>query len=152
MVANQVPREHRPVLYIVTCATPVARQVGTLVDLAHAERWDVCVIATPSAVKFMNVGELYLKTGHVVRFDYKRPEEPDVLPPPAAIIVAPASFNTINKWAAGIADTLALGLITEGLGLGLPLVAIPSLNSAQAKHPAFERSLQQLQACGVQFV
>ena len=31
-----------------------------------------------------------------------------MLPEPDAIIVAPATFNTINKWAAGIADTLRL--------------------------------------------
>ena len=32
-------------------------------------------------------------------------------PPPTALLVGPATFNTINKWAAGIADTLALGLL-----------------------------------------
>jgi Flavoprotein len=35
---------------------------------------------------------------------------------PDAIIVAPATFNTINKWAVGISDTLALGLLTEAIG------------------------------------
>jgi flavoprotein len=30
------------------------------------------------------------------------------------VIVAPATVNTINKWAAGICDTLALGILVEG--------------------------------------
>lgn len=61
-----------------------------------------------------------------------------------------ASFNTINKWAAGIADTLALGLITEAIGLDIPLVALPFLNAAQAAHPAFGRSVEELRKAGVQ--
>lgn len=140
------------VLYIVACATPVARDVTTLVRLAQDDGWDVCVVATPSAMRFLNPGEIYIMTGHPVRSHYKRPDEPDILPLPDAIIVAPASFNTINKWSAGIADTLALGLVTEGIGLGLPIVAIPSLNAAQAKHPAFNRSLNELEASGVSVV
>jgi hypothetical protein len=34
-------------------------------------------------------------TGHPVRTSYKLPDEPDVLPPPDAILVAPATFNTV---------------------------------------------------------
>jgi hypothetical protein len=38
------------------------------------------------------------------------PADPDILPDPDAMIVAPATANTINKWAAGISDTLPLAL------------------------------------------
>jgi hypothetical protein len=72
-----------------------------------------------AAFQWIDVPALSERTGHPVRSDYKLPGEPDVLPPPDAIIVAPATFNTINKWAAGIADTLALGLVCEGIGMGL---------------------------------
>ena len=44
------------------------------------------------------------------------------------MIVAPATFNTINKWAAGISDTLALGLLTEAIGKKIPVVALPFTN------------------------
>jgi hypothetical protein len=57
--------------------------------------------------------ELARLTGHPVRSEYKHPDEPDVLPPPDAIVVAPATTNTTIKWAAGISDTLALGLLVE---------------------------------------
>jgi phosphopantothenoylcysteine decarboxylase len=30
------------------------------------------------------------------------PDEPDELPVVDAVVVAPATFNTVNKWAAGI--------------------------------------------------
>jgi phosphopantothenoylcysteine synthetase/decarboxylase len=88
-------------------------------------------------------------TGHPVRSEYK---QPDVLPPPDAIVVAPATFNTINKWAAGISDTLALGLLTEAIGKRLPVVALPFVNAAQAEHPAFQGSIDRLRAASVQLL
>ncbi|MGI9004551.1 MAG: flavoprotein [Pseudonocardia sp.] len=137
------------VLYVVTCATPASEHVGTLVGLAQTDGWTVCVIATPAALPFIDKDALEAQTGYPVRSHYKQPGTPDLLPAADAIIVGAASFNTINKWAAGIADTLALGLLTEGIGLGLRLVALPYLNAAQAAHPAFARSVQELRAAGV---
>jgi phosphopantothenoylcysteine synthetase/decarboxylase len=107
------------------------------------------VVATPQAVKFIDVRALERATGYPVRHEYKDPDEPDVLPPADAMIVCPATFNTMNKWALGISDTLALGLLTEAIGLGIPLVAAPALTDAQAAHPAFGRSLAELRAAGV---
>jgi len=72
-----------------------------------------------------------------------------VLPPASAFAAAPATFNTINKWAAGISDTLALGLLNEAVGLGLPIVTVPWPNVALARHPAFGRSISTLRGCGV---
>jgi hypothetical protein len=147
---SERPAEPRAaVLYVICCAAPPARQVDRLITAAQHAGWDVAVIATPQAVRFMNVPELETLTGHKVRSQYKEPGTPDVLPPPDAIVVAPATFNTINKWAAGISDTLALGLITEAIGKRLPLVALPFVNRAQAAHPAFDRSVGELRACGV---
>jgi phosphopantothenoylcysteine synthetase/decarboxylase len=137
------------VLYVVACAAPPAREVDRLIRPAQQAGWQVCLIATPQATKFVDLDTMEALTGHPVRSEYKDPDEPDVLPTPDAIIVAPATCNTINKWAAGISDTLALGLITEGIGKGLPLVALPFTNRAQAAHPAFERSIAELRSWGV---
>ena len=139
----------RGVLYVVACGGRPAGDLGPFVEDAQAAGWEVCVIATPSALKFMDLDHLAQLTDHVVRYDYKQPEEPDVLPSPDAMIVAPATFNTINKWAAGISDTLALGLLNEALGLRLPVVAVPFPNIALAQHPAFRRSIKELEALGV---
>ena len=72
-----------------------------------------------------------------------------MLPSPDAIIVAPATVNTINKWAAGICDTLALGILVEGIGKKLPIVALPFTNYAHAAHPAFGENRRKLRSWGV---
>ena len=148
----QVPDPDGPhrVLYVIACG---GRPAGEpTVEEAQANGWEVCVVATPSALKFMDLDHLANLTGHVVRYDYKQPDEPDVLPPPDAIVVAPATFNTVNKWAAGISDTLALGILNEALGLGLPVIAVPFPNIALARHPAFRRSMADLEALGVRLL
>lgn len=136
-------------LYVIACAAPPAREINRLVMPAQEAGWDVCVLATPSAIRFMDSAALEKRTGHPVRSDYKQPGTEDVLPPPDAIIVAPATLNTINKWAYGICDTLALGILVEAIGKKLPIVALPFTNSAHAAHPAFEENIAKLRSWGV---
>ncbi|GII79482.1 flavoprotein [Sphaerisporangium rufum] len=144
--------DQKPVLYIIACGGRPAGELPSLVQRLHGEGWAVCVVATPSAMKFLNASQLSALTGYPVRSDYKRPEEPDVLPPADAFAVVPATFNSINKWAQGISDTLALGLLNEALGLGLPIVAVPWPNVALARHPAFPASVALLRKAGVTVV
>lgn len=139
----------KPVLYLILCGSPPSRGAAAAVSLARADGWEVCVIATPDGLKFIDVPRLAHLSGHPVRHSYKYLGEPDLLPPADAMLVAPATVNTVNKWANGIADTLALGLIVEGLGKGLPIVAVPFTNEAMARHPAFGRSIAQLREWGV---
>src|SRR6266851_4065684 len=141
-----------PVLYVVACGGPPARGLAPFVESAQGQGWDVCVIATPAAATFLDAGSLAGLTGHPVRVRYKHPDEPDVLPPADAFAVAPATFNTINKWAQGISDTLALGLLNEAIGLGLPILAVPWPNAALARHPVFGRSVATLREWGVQVI
>ncbi|MFJ1703894.1 flavoprotein [Kitasatospora sp. NPDC088346] len=138
-----------PFLYVVVCAAGVAGGVGELVTAARAEGWRVGVVATPTALGFFDRPAIEGLTGHPVRSALRRPGEPRPLPPPDAIVVAPATFNTLNKWAAGISDTLALGILCEALGLGTPVAVQPCLNAAQAAHPAYPTSLAVLRSAGV---
>jgi phosphopantothenoylcysteine synthetase/decarboxylase len=139
-------------LYIVACGGRPAGQLPEFVSFAQEQGWDVCMVATPDAMKFLSAGPLASLTGHPVRSQYKHPDEPDVLPPAGAFVVAPATFNTINKWAQGISDTLALGLLNEAVGLSLPMIAVPWPNVALARHPAFVRSVATLREWGVQVI
>jgi phosphopantothenoylcysteine synthetase/decarboxylase len=137
------------VLYLIACgARPTAHLVPVIRRL-QAQSWDVCVVATPQAVKFMDPPSVHAATGHVVRHGYKQPDEPDALPPADAMLVAPATFNTVNKWVLGISDTLALGLLNEATGQGMPILAVPWVNTALGLHPVFEPNLATLRSWGV---
>ncbi|HEU5472414.1 MAG TPA: flavoprotein [Actinophytocola sp.] len=145
MTASQPKR----VLYLVVCAAPPAQAISELVELLHEQGCAVCVIATPRATTWIDDSALAEQTGYPVRHDYKRPDDPDVLPPADAIAVVPATFNTINKWVAGISDTFALGLLNEAIGLELPIVVAPYAKPPLAAHPVFERNLRTLSDWGV---
>ncbi len=41
------------------------------------------------------------------------------MPKADAMLVMPATFNTINKWAQGIGDTLVTSILCEALGRGI---------------------------------
>ena len=140
------------VLYILACAAPPTRHIRLGIETAQKQGWDVCLVMTPSARSWWtdsDIDDLASLTGHPVRHTYKHPDQSDALPVADAMLVAPATFNTINKWALGISDTLVLGLITEAIGLRLPIVALPYLNAAQAAHPALDRSVRFLREQGV---
>jgi flavoprotein len=52
------------------------------------------------------------------------------LPQADAIAVAPATCNTVNKWAAaGISDTRVRGILCEAYGMGIPTAVLPYVNS-----------------------
>jgi phosphopantothenoylcysteine decarboxylase len=137
------------VLYVLVCGSPMARDVGVLVEIAQRDGWEVCVVTTPDGRRFVDVAALQAQTGHPVRTHYKNPGDPDVLPPADAMIVAPATVNTVNKWAAGITDTLVLGLLVEGYGYGVPTAVVPYTNKVMALHPALHESLAKLRDWGV---
>ncbi len=94
----------KPFLYVVVCASGVAPGVGTLITAAQQANWDVGVVATPQGLGFIDATAVEAQTGHPIRSAWRSPGDPRPLPPPDAIAVAPATFNTINKWAAGISD------------------------------------------------
>ncbi|MFE3739817.1 flavoprotein [Streptomyces sp. NPDC059134] len=149
-MSDQVdPRTKKPFLYVVVCAAAIAGDVGTLVTAARKAGWDVGLVATPYALGFLDVPALEAGTGYPVRSAWRSPGDPRPLPPADAIAVAPATFNTINKWAAGMSDTLALGILCEAYGSGVPTAVLPYVNPDLAAHPAYRRSLDLLREMGV---
>jgi phosphopantothenoylcysteine synthetase/decarboxylase len=142
----------QPVVYIIACGAPPTREVIKLVDIAQSGNWDVCVITSPAGRRFIDTDSIAAKTGHTVRSDYKEPGTRDVLPPADAMIVAPATCNTMAKWAAGISDTLPLGLLVEAVGKRLPVVCMPFSNRAQISFPAIQIAMRNLADWGVTIV
>jgi phosphopantothenoylcysteine synthetase/decarboxylase len=137
------------VLYLFICGAGPASRITDIVTLAQTEGWSVYCVATPAAVEhFLDVPALETATGHQVRTTYRKPgDEP--LPKADGVIVAPATYNTINKWASGISDTYALNQLAELTGLGVPIVVLPFVNQALAANRVFHRSVDELRTAGV---
>lgn len=141
----------RGVLYLISCGSSSAiEMVEPAVIACQEAAWDVCVITTPMGKQFLNMPRLAQLTGHPVRSEYKQQDMPDVLPRADAILVYPASFRTINNWAAGNSDTAAVGILCEYLGLGLPIVAVPALRTGSGldTHPVFRENVGRLNEWG----
>jgi Flavoprotein len=137
------------VLYLVACAAGPASRIDVMVTLAQHQGWSVYCLATPAAVEhFLDVARLADVTGHPVRSTY-RTSQHESLPRADAIVVAPATYNTINKWAAGIADNYVLSQLAELTGLGVRIVVLPFVNHALAANSVFIRNIDQLRRDGV---
>jgi phosphopantothenoylcysteine decarboxylase len=139
-------------LYLVVCAAPPARMAtGGVIRAAQAAGWDVSVVATPTAAAGWLPAGLAELSGHPVRSERRRPDEPRYEPLANAVLVAPATFHTINAWAAGINDSLALGVLNEAFGRSVPVAVYPWVNAALRAHPAFARSMAVLECAGASF-
>lgn len=149
MIEDQLATNY---LQIIACGCPPTRDVGELVRLAEGEGWEPYITLTPSATKWAPIDALEERTGYPVRSQYRGADEEKTVPECDAIMLCPATVNTINKWAAGISDTLALGALVEAIGRNVPIVAVPYSNPAHMAHPALQRNLRDLTTWGVHIV
>ncbi|AWK08795.1 flavoprotein [Streptomyces spongiicola] len=138
-------------LYLFGSAAPPVFDVARVVEDAHGRGWDVCLGLTPTAARWLgdSLSGLEALTGHPVRSEYKLPGQPDAWPKADAILVAPATFNTINAWALGLTERFVVGVVAEGVGKGIPIATMPCVNAAYVQHRAFGRSVAELRSMGV---
>jgi phosphopantothenoylcysteine synthetase/decarboxylase len=140
------------VLYIIGASAPPVRQLGEACQLAIEYGWRPHVILTPTAAEWVDLDPIRAITGAPVRVGPRRPDEQDPFPKADAVLAAPLTFNTINKWAAGISDTLALGLLNELLIDGPAITVAPCAKRVLRGHPAYAESIERLNSAGAQFL
>ena len=137
-------------LQLLICGAGPATDAGRLIDAAQARSWTVAVTATPSALSFIDVPAIEELTGNPVRSSHRAPATGQrALPSVDAVIIAPATYNTINKLALGIADNYALISAAELIGRGVPTVIVPFVNAALAARTPFRRALVDLRSEGI---
>ncbi|MEC3979815.1 flavoprotein [Amycolatopsis sp. H20-H5] len=137
------------VLYLLLTDAGPAKHIDVMINFALDDGWSVRCIASPAAVEhFLDLDNLERLTGQPVRTGHRRPGQPD-LPPADAAIVAPGTYNTINKWAAGIADTYVTVCLAGLTGMGVRMVLLPFVNQGLANNRPFLRSIDELSAMGV---
>lgn len=95
-----------------------------------------------------------LSGAHVIVDDYA-PDNPDPIAhitfsqTVELLIVAPATANTIAKFANGVADDF---LTSTYLASTAPVLIAPAMNTSMWEHPATQRNVERLKADGVFFV
>jgi phosphopantothenoylcysteine synthetase/decarboxylase len=111
----------------------------------------VITIATPNAARVVAARDLSSIPGNRLVESYF---DAAILPrpPDGIVLVAPCSFNSLNKLAAGVADNLALSVAAEAIGRGTPVIVAPSLNAPLLRHPVTARSIATMRDWGVTVV
>src|SRR3712207_2982172 len=110
---------------LVVCGAPLTRRAGDLGDALTEDGWDVHIVGTPSSAEWIDPDTA---KRFRPRFDFRAASEPKRTPAPHVVAVCPATFNTVNKAAVGIADNYALSVVCEAIGEGLPVLMAPMVN------------------------
>jgi hypothetical protein len=140
-------------LQIVVCGAGPAADVTRLVSIAQERAWTAAVTATPSAMDFLDAPAIEKLTGAPVRSGYQAsPSAHRSLPAADALVIAPATYNSINKIALGLADNYALSSVAELIGRRVPTVVVPFVNAALAARLPFRRAVAGLRDEGVSVV
>jgi phosphopantothenoylcysteine synthetase/decarboxylase len=139
-------------LALVACGAPLAARVHDVAAWAVEAGWSVRVVATPSAMTWVDAGRVEEVTRFPVLVEQRQPGQAKRFPPPAEVIVCPATFNTVNKLATGIMDNYATGLLCEALASRTPISIVPMVSHRLWPHPVWQHNLDLLTAAGVRFI
>ena len=136
--------ERFDVVYLVLSGTSTASRCPELLrGLIGLGFSTVIAIPTPNASRVVAPRDLADVEGvQVVESYFDLAIRPR--PPRGVVLFAPCSFNSLNKLAHGIADSLALSVVAEAIGRGTPVIVGPSLNQPLLDHPVAQESLRTL--------
>jgi phosphopantothenoylcysteine synthetase/decarboxylase len=139
-----MPDQHT--LFVFVTASSRCREIGELVSGSIAAGWRTYTVATPNVAKIIDPAELFTQPGAHWISDYEQP--PLDTFPFGTMLVAPCTFNSFNKLALGIADTLATSMVADALGAGCPVFIAPSMNHGLWHHPQTRVSYERLVSWG----
>jgi phosphopantothenoylcysteine synthetase/decarboxylase len=134
--------------YLVVTGTTTAARAPDLVRGLLELVPRVITLCTPNSARVIAPRDLSVIPGNRVVESYF---DEAILPRPplGLVLVAPCSFNSLNKLAAGSADNLALSVVAEAIGSGTPVVVAPSFNEPLLRHPRTPASIATLRSWGV---
>ena len=104
-------------------------------------------IVTPMAMEFASghkpVTELTGRAEHIELFDRGNAD---------ALLIYPATANTISKIASGVDDTPVASMATVALGAGIPIAIAPAMHNSMMNNPAVKENVEKLKGWGVSFI
>jgi phosphopantothenoylcysteine decarboxylase / phosphopantothenate---cysteine ligase len=125
--------------------------ISRLVQRGHRVR----AVATESALRFVGTATLEGLTGARVLTDLFEPgaalEHIQMTRWADAVVVCPATANTLSRFAAGLADDLT-GALFLAHDRSKPFLVAPAMNPAMWSHPATRETVAKLGRWGVHFI
>jgi phosphopantothenoylcysteine decarboxylase/phosphopantothenate--cysteine ligase len=124
-----------------------AYKAATLVRLLVKAGADVRVLLTPLAKEFITPLTMATLSKHPILVEFFNPENGEWNSHVSlgewadALVVAPATANTIAKMAAGIADNL---LLTTYLSARCPVFVAPAMDLDMYAHPTTQANIERL--------
>jgi len=135
-----------PNLFVFVTASGSAPEMPEFVGKTVAAGWKTYAILTPNVNSILPPDEIYNVEGVQAIRDYKQP--PLNIFPFGTMLVAPCTFNTFNKLAAGFGDNLVTAMVADALGAGCPIFIAPAMNSNLWNHPQTRISEAKLKEWG----
>ncbi len=69
-----------------------------------------------------------------------------------AVVIAPATLNTINKITQGFADNVVTTLVASALGQGKPVYVAPTMHESLYENPVFQENLEKSKEYGMTII
>jgi len=134
--------------YLVVTGSSAAYRAPDLVRALLRIVPRVITLLTPNATRVIAPRDLSVIEGNSLVESYF---DEVILPQPprGLVLVAPCTFNSLNKLESGIADNLALSIVAEAIGRETPVIVAPSVNEPLLRHPLTARSMATLRDWGV---
>ena len=133
-------------------ASIAAYKSAYLISKLVQNGFEVQTVMTNSTPQFIGKATLEGLTGKPVLIDHfedgKMMNHINLVKWADLVILCPASANTINKMANGVADNLVTSLFIAHTW-DKPYLVAPAMNTAMFKHPATQGSLAKLKSWGV---
>lgn len=137
-------------LFVYVTGAGTSRTIDKLLRTTVDAGWTTYVVATPNLGLVVDPEQVLDIPGVNWIREYEQPPL-DVFPF-GTMLVAPCTFNTFNKLAHGIADTLATSMIADALGAGYPIFVAPSMNPGLWNHPQTSTSYHRLKDWGCRII
>ncbi len=137
---------------LVLTGAPLAERCADVVSALQEAGYEVDLVVTEAASAWVHVGGVSAATGAEIRIHAQPRGTSPRKPLPDVVVVCPATFNTINKVAQGIADTRTHSFLCECVGAGVRLLFVPMINDRLWNHPALGSSMHVLTGVGALFL
>lgn len=141
-----------PKLLFILSGSIAAYKVCQVLSDLKKQNYQIKVIATPAALKFIGLSTLEGLTSEKVSVDlYENGSNMDhihLIRWADMIVTAPATANYINKMASGLGDDLA-STVFLAHDFQKPFLVFPAMNTKMYLHPTVQNSIQKLKTMGI---